>query len=1394
MATTTSDAGKDDWVAAPKAGADDWISAPKTPEVKFDSNAERRRSRMEDPDQQSQMSAVANSVGQGLVSATGSGIAGVGRRVSAAAADNTNAQLAVISTIDNGGKVPDEQDFVGYQYMSSAQRAKVKEDLTRANVDISEREPNALTRAGTAVEHAAPALFPVDPTLEGRGTSVGRMVGGIAPAMAAGAAGTVVGGPVGAIMASAALIGSQSYAGTYQEALDKGATPSEAEKAAGDNAVAQIAVMSVPLSKVIPLIPVPLREGFLQTIARVGLAYSQRSFEMGAGNTLGSIVQNYIASETFDPGRSVFEGTGDATIDGLLAGLVVHGAASGAGRIKKNVNNILDAKTIDGAIDAATDIAPKAAPTMGEIFGPPTQREATDALPDRLWRSGDTDYPVKFTGKVTYPERTDQATGRPFGLIELPSGARLNVPMNDLFDAPDVAPGAKAPVPSAEPVAGETAGAVVADSTATPVRTVEEAKKIAAAHYARANEDGGILNPNFANKFLEEISVIGNQTEEGLDTAGKTTMAELKERLENRRDKPITLAGAMEMDKIFGDLVNKEFDLKGLSEEGRNIFNLQTKFRDMIRDAGPDDVIGGTAGFEALKQARAAWAQAMKMADLERIQTRAELSDNGATVVRSGIRNLLSNPSRVRGYTPEEIAGLKTAMNRGAVGSALAIFGNRLIPIGAGMLGFSGGVVGSVMSAVGGSAVANAAQNLNTRHQLRRLGVAMEMLGEGVPPMPGERSATTEGLAPQGEAAPTPQGESATTPQGGFNFGQEAPPQESLFKGSFPSASAPPEPGVAGANPQGSVNFGNVAGQRVATPQEMAKVNVLRQSGNSIIRSVGGKLENLTPEQTSRLADLSSQISDITAGVTQLEGPLSGQPPASEAAPTPHMRALKQTESDILSRVDGVEDDLAPEQAMRLRNIRSQLENPVAPNAVPGPSPSGRVSPQFPPMTVYSPTGMKVTAHPEVVELSSLIASQLADGKDNPNFPPELQPRDRKHVASTSQISKLAGTWTPELQAPSPNASMGPPMVGPDNVVDAGNGRKRAADEIYTNDVYANQRLDNKEWLISKGYDISGMSQPFLILRRTSNLEGEKRAQWSLESNERTTLGMNAAETARGDVARAAAAIGLWKGGDVGAVTNREFVRGFMSLLSKEEHGTLLAPKGGLSADGVRRIQNAVMAHAYGDEVGPVLDKFLSGDNEGMRRVSGGMSSASGDWAMMRDAAAKGRIPANLDITKDLASALDVLARSRELGQSVGEVIGQVDFDRPALSPNAQTILRAMFQNDAMKETVGSATLAERLTKYADEALKTPPGDDMFGTKPPTATELLATAMKPKPVKPPGVGRVSMEFVPTKQGQAVEAPVPAKKVPDRSPLPSRPPEAKTPDRSPLPSRPNSQEG
>ena len=325
--------------AAAVAGAspevNDWITAPAAPT-------------------QSQIGADISAVGQGAVSGTGAVIAGVGRQPQRAALAGTTQQLAVMDAIDAGKDVPQDQDVIGYQFMSPDQRAKARTDFTAANVEAAKREPNALTRAGTSLEGAAPGLFPIDPALEGHGTAVGRMVGGMAPALVASAAGGAVGGPVGAVLAGAAVVGSQTYDGTYQEAIAKGQTPEQADDAAGKSAALQMAAMSLPISKIIPFIPVPLREGFLKTVANVGTNFVQRGGEMGAGNTLATMAQNYVASQTYDPGRPVFNGTGDAAIDGILAGLVVHGATTAAGAARAGVSAVARPSVAD--IGAATDI------------------------------------------------------------------------------------------------------------------------------------------------------------------------------------------------------------------------------------------------------------------------------------------------------------------------------------------------------------------------------------------------------------------------------------------------------------------------------------------------------------------------------------------------------------------------------------------------------------------------------------------------------------------------------------------------------------------------------------------------------------------------------------------------------------------------------------------------------------------------------------------------------------------------------------------------------------------------------------------------------------------------------------------------------------------------------
>jgi len=255
-------------------------------------------------------------------------------------------------------------------------------------------------------------------------------------------------------------------------------------------------------------------------------------------------------------------------------------------------------------------------------------------------------------------------------------------------------------------------------------------KQVASNLYQKADDVGGVLTPDFANQMIDEAEKMMPSKEEQIVT-GDSSVANMIERMQQLRDQPLTLQGVQGIDEGLSNLISKEFGPVGLSKEGTKILNFQTTLRDMVNGAGPEDIQGGTEGFDALAQARAAWSQAMKVGDLARIKERADLTDNPATGIKSGIRVLLSNPSRARGYTDIEKDALRQAADRGALGGALHVFGNRLIPWAAGLAGeAAGGPVGMV-AAAGAAHVATAGmRRAGTAIQTRRLGNALSVLGQ----------------------------------------------------------------------------------------------------------------------------------------------------------------------------------------------------------------------------------------------------------------------------------------------------------------------------------------------------------------------------------------------------------------------------------------------------------------------------------------------------------------------------------------------------------------------------------------------------------------------------------------------------------------------------------------
>ncbi|WP_202969922.1 hypothetical protein, partial [Endozoicomonas atrinae] len=86
----------------------------------------------------------------------------------------------------------------------------------------------------------------------------------------------------------------------------------------------------------------------------------------------------------------------------------------------------------------------------------------------------------------------------------------------------------------------------------------------------------------------------------------------------------------------------------------------------------------------------------------------------------------------------------------------------------------------------------------------------------------------------------------------------------------------------------------------------------------------------------------------------------------------------------------------------------------------------------------------EVSTQYALYEQEDLIASHNDTGKVNPQYPAELQPRDRARQASETQIRGIASKLNPKKLGANPLASSGAPIICSDRVVESGNGRVSA--------------------------------------------------------------------------------------------------------------------------------------------------------------------------------------------------------------------------------------------------------------------------------------------------------------------------------------------------------------
>lgn len=453
------------------------------------------------------------------------------------------------------------------------------------------------------------------------------------------------------------------------------------------------------------------------------------------------------------------------------------------------------------------------------------------------------------------------------------------------------------------------------------------------------------------------------------------------------------------------------------------------------------------------------------------------------------------------------------------------------------------------------------------------------------------------------------------------------------------------------------------------------------------------------------------------------EGAMKSAPvPASAAAPVDTGTPATGAAVGIDTRTD--QPAASPQAAPDSVN-RSDMVAPVATGAAgPASTPIARADMEMD--TALTAAGREVPVRYAIVEAQSLRPSQTDEGTINPDYPAEMQPRDRSRGASQAQIQAISGKLSPRLLDKGPRASDGAPIIAPDGVVESGNGRTLAIRRAYRTGKAGEYRA----YLEAQGYPVAGIKEPVLVRVREGAMAPQERQAFAREANERDTLAMSSTEQAMADAASMKPELlDLYRGGDLDGAGNRDFVRAFArDVVGGNEQARFTSATGDVSQEGLRRIQAAMLGRAYGDP--ELVAALTESADSNIKAIGGALLDVSPAWALMREEARAGAISPDVDQTARLLEAVRLVNRARREGRKIPEFVDQVDaFSGSALHPVAEGFLRLMFRDDrSWTKPAGRESMASALRFYVDEGRKTAAGVDLLGETAPGADRILGVA------------------------------------------------------------------
>jgi len=361
-----------------------------------------------------------------------------------------------------------------------------------------------------------------------------------------------------------------------------------------------------------------------------------------------------------------------------------------------------------------------------------------------------------------------------------------------------------------------------------------------------------------------------------------------------------------------------------------------------------------------------------------------------------------------------------------------------------------------------------------------------------------------------------------------------------------------------------------------------------------------------------------------------------------------------------------------------------------------------------------------------VVEAKSLVSSHNADFRLNPEFPAELQPRDRTRDLMKGQISYISNTLNPDRLGGSLYASVGSPIVGRDLVVESGNGRTMGIKQRYNKDG----ATEYKTWIIQNAGEfglnpekLAEIQQPVLVRIRLSD---EDRKTITERANEADIASMSPMEQAKVDDSRLTAAdmesFTPSKEGDIAAASNAGFIANFIEKVGKAEAAGLLTADSRPTKALVDRIQCAIFSKAYADD--RLLTLMAEETHPAVKNILTALTAAAPVFAKIR---ASYPDMGGINLVDNIIEATRLMVQARDDGDGIEMILSQMGLFSQ-IPDETKTITRILNDNIRRSKHLGTVfkLAGERILTFLQNQNQV----GLFGKEPPpTASEVITGAI-----------------------------------------------------------------